>query len=611
MKHISLKTKLLLSVLFTCTLIVITISLINLFYNLTQEKNRIHEEFTNFEQGTKQVIVEAVWQYDWEMVNTILKSQTSQVISYIEVCDQKSDKCLKLGDPGQDPFIEFKSPLFYQDKPHNNKIEIGTVSLQGHYDTFAEHIIRELPQLLLINLISVFGIAIVLFYLFHLQVVKRLLALERYTRKIDLQQLNNFTPPDDISSDKRKDEIDLLTDAVSGLIEKTKEEVERRQILEQQLNQAHKMEALGNLAGGIAHDFNNILAAILGLAELSSLQTEPDSHIHKNLSKIVTAGKRARDLTSQILVFSRRTETPKEILVLAKLVDEALNLIRASLPGNIRIKTDLDYNIRIKGDSTRLHQVVMNIATNGIQAIGDNPGVLSITLEHVILEKAEAEMLVLPPGDYCSLKICDNGPGIPNEIKERIFEPFFTTKKAGKGTGMGLAVVHGIIQNHNGTITVGNEPNGGTCFAIYLPSSLEELSEVSKPPSIPYGAGQKVILVDDEQQVLEMGEAILKSLGYKVSTFSDPAAATVFFSQEKSIDLVITDYDMPDIDGIKLATSFKGQHPDVPVLLWTGYQNDIALEGLNSGVINQIIQKPFNLELLAQAIEHLLNNKQQ
>lgn len=606
MKHISLKTKLLLSVLLTCTLIVITISLINLLYNLNQEKTRIHDEFMNFEQGTKHIIVEAVWQYDWEMVNTILESQTSQVISYIEVCDNKSDKCLKRGTPGQPPFLELKSPLVYQEKTLRNAVEIGTVSLQGHYETFADHIYKELPQLLVINLCSVFGIASVLFYLFHIQVVKRLLALEQYTRKIDLQKLERLSPPDEVVQEKRKDEIDLLFKAVNGLVDKTKEELERRQFLEQQLNQANKMEALGNLAGGIAHDFNNILAAILGLAELSYLQTDTDSAIHKNLNKIIMAGRRAKDLTSQILVFSRRTEIPREILEFAKVIDEALNLIRASLPGNIRIQTSLDYNIRIKGDSTRLHQVIMNIATNGIQAIGDKQGLLEISLEKIMLDTEAAKVLVLPPGEYCCLKLSDNGPGIPDKIKERIFEPFFTTKSAGQGTGMGLAVVHGIIQNHNGTIIINGAPNGGTCFSIYLPSSLDKPAEVNQPATIAQGAGQNIILVDDDPQVLEMGRAILKGLGYTVRTFSDPAAATVFLSQENSIDLVITDYDMPNIDGISLAVSVKTHHPEVPVLLWTGYRNDIALEGLETGLINQIIQKPFNLENLAHSIQQLL-----
>jgi signal transduction histidine kinase/CheY-like chemotaxis protein len=459
------------------------------------------------------------------------------------------------------------------------------------------------------NIISVFGIALILFSLFHQQVLQRLLFLEQYTRKIDLKNIDIIDPPKYNRRVKFRDEIDLLADAVSNLLKKIRKELERRRNLEQQLNQAQKMEALGNLAGGIAHDFNNILAAILGFAELSRLKCDYGSELHQNLEKIISAGQRARNLTSQILVFSRRTDNPQEILTLAAVVEEALHLMRASLPANIRIETVLDPEIRIKGDSTRLHQVIMNLTTNGAQAIGESNGTLRITLTSVAVDGQPAEVTVLQPGRYCCLGVSDDGPGIPDEIRSRIFEPFFTTKQAGKGTGMGLAVVHGIVQNHGGTIVVNSAAEKGTTFSIYLPQTEEGVVATDTLSDTPTGRGQSIVLVDDEMQVLEMGKAILEGLGYNVTSFNEPKLALAFLQQGHPIDLVITDLTMPEMSGVELANSLKMLYPGMPVIVWTGYQDDIASESLEKNLISRILQKPFHLEDLALAVSDVLKNK--
>ncbi len=609
MKFVSLKSKLLLSIGLTCSLIVLTISFFGLIQYSELEKSRIHQEFTNFDNGAKQTIREAVWIYDWDTVKTILDSQTSLAISFAEVCDNKASKCLQYGKRGNGPYLEFQTPILHEGGEGGEQVEIGSIYFQGHYQTFSSLIYTVLPKLLFTNILSVFGIAIVLFFLFHRQVVQRLLTLEQYTRQIDLQKIENQHLLPVNTKTERRDEIDLLADAVGSLIEKTKDELERRHTLEQQLNQANKMEALGNLAGGIAHDFNNILAAILGFAELSLIKSEPNSDIYQNLQKIINAGQRARNLTSQILVFSRRTDSPQEILILAQVVDEALELIHASLPAKVRIETNLDHNLRIRGDSTRLHQVIMNIATNGVQALGDKGGNLKITLNDVTLDELQAEKLVLQPGRYCCLEICDNGPGIPQAIQARIFEPFYTTKKAGKGTGMGLAVVHGIVKTHGGAIIMNSRPGIGTTFSIYLPSTDERVVDMAKAPNIPRGSGQKIILVDDEMQVLEMGGSILENLGYSVTCFNEPKAALAFLQIEESIDLVITDLTMPEMSGVELATSIKTIHPNVPIMIWTGYKDDIASEIMEKNLINRIMQKPFGIADLAQAVSIVIDKR--
>jgi len=606
-KRVSLKLKLLFSTLVVCSLIVLVISFVDLLQFRDAEKKRIEREFSNFAQGPQKTIREAVWRYDWDMVGIILASQTSSTISYVQVCDNKVSKCLEFGSRDLTPYMEFDAPIIYNDTSHGKPVDIGRIYLQSHYETFPVHIYSDLPKLLLTNVLSVFSIALILFYLFYRQVVKRLLALEQYTRKIDLQQLGSLPPPITGESGHGRDEIDLLGDAVNGLVEKTKDELERRQSLENQLNQAQKMEALGNLAGGIAHDFNNILAAILGIAELSLIKSKPGTEIAGNLEKIISAGQRAKNLTSQILVFSRkRDESPQEVLNLAVVVEEALQLIRASLPASIRLETDLDANLRTKGDSNRLHQVIMNVITNAKQAIGERCGSIRISLRKVSLAQEQAEQLALPAGGYCRLDIIDNGSGMPGEILSRIFEPFFTTKQTGKGTGMGLAVVHGIVKSHSGAIGVESREGRGTTVSIYLPHTemfavAEELAE-----DIPQGCGQNIVVVDDESQVLETGKAILQNLGYRVTGFCDPHEALNYLVDGGPAELLITDLTMPGMSGVELAGLVKAGRPATPVLLWTGYEDDAASESLANGLLARIVGKPFDIDILARAVHEIL-----
>ena len=608
MKLHSLRTKIVISTILACSAIVFVVSIIELINRREYAKEVIATEFANFERGAKQTIREAVWRFDWPMVQTVLESQTSQVISYIKICDKDVLKCMEHGTRNLTPFLEFSSDILYSKENGGEQFQIGSVYLQGHLDTFPQAVRNHLPQIFTTNLLSVFGVAIVLFFLFHHQVVNRLLALEHYTRKIDLQKIGSQDGPGPLpGKGSRPDEIDLLADAVEGLIDKTRDELARRETLERQLHHSQKMEALGNLAGGIAHDFNNILAAILGFAELSFLKTEPGSDLHNYIEKIVSAGQRAKNLTSQILVFSRRTETPREVLLLADIVQEALSLIRASLPVRVRIETRLDETLKTRGDSTRLHQVIMNIATNGAQALAEHGGLLVFTLAPVIVDRHEAERLGLPSGRYCLLEIQDNGPGIPEEIQARVFEPFFTTKKAGQGTGMGLAVVHGIVKNHGGAITLTSKPGTGARFSIYLPQTDMEPTEINTLKTIPRGEGQHIMLVDDEVQILEMGSSLLTDLGYDVISFSNPVEAATYFRTANGIDLLISDLTMPEMSGVELAQAVKSVNPSLPILLWTGYKDDIASASLDNKVIDLIIQKPFSMQILAKALHTLLD----
>lgn len=608
MKQASLLRRLLLSGFVLCTVIVLCGTVYELTLHMDRQKERIEEEFVNFEQGTKQIIREAVWLYDWQMVSKIIKSQTSHLISYIEICDREAAHCIQYGVENDRPYLEHRSEIFHSGTSKDSSLLIGTVHLQGHYESFLQHLVKDGPSFFMTNAISVFGIALLIFILFHRLAVRRLMEVENYTRKIDLLHVEEIDPLPLMKKGQSPDEIERLAETINGLIDKFKDEFDRRSQLEQQLTQAQKMEALGTLAGGIAHDFNNILAAILGYAQLSYRQSEPGSKLQRRLEQIIHAGIRAKDLIGQILVFSRQHNSEQEAVKLAEVVEEALGLVRASLPANIEIKADLDRNLTVIGDASRLHQVVMNLAVNAGHEMKQSGGELWISLKKSRIDEDSGQKITLAPGQYVCLEIADTGPGVPPEIQQRIFDPFFTTKETGEGTGMGLAVVHGIVQSHGGMIRLDSRDGGGAVFRIYLPETTAEQEAEDEGSSPPRGCGEHLMIVDDEVVVAEMGAETLESLGYRVSVCNDPQLALQRLKQEE-VDLLISDLSMPQYSGLELAERAKTLNPDLPVLLWSGNPENLDDEAVRSGLINRIMLKPFTMESLARAIRQLLGGR--
>ncbi len=379
--------------------------------------------------------------------------------------------------------------------------------------------------------------------------------------------------------------------------------------LEGQLRQAQKMEAVGTLAGGIAHDFNNILAAILGYAELAREEIPPSSRAKEDLDEVIRACIRAKDLVKQILTFSRKS--PKERIAIAvySLVNEAIKLIRASIPTTIEIRTNLDRQCgKICADPTQIHQVVMNICTNAAQAMEAEGGILEIGLHAVTLGAHDlGDNHDMVPGPYVELSISDSGPGIPAEIKNLIFDPYFTTKEMGKGSGMGLAVVHGIIKSHHGMIRVDSTVGRGTTFRLYFPRIEDEESEkIIEDSSLPRGKA-RILVVDDEQGLVDITCQRLTKLGYTATGETDSTAALeLFCSNPQAFDLVISDFAMPKIAGDKLIQGIRAARSDIPVILCSGYGvkiDDPRFQGLN---INAFTFKPMNTTELAQAVSKAL-----
>ncbi len=388
--------------------------------------------------------------------------------------------------------------------------------------------------------------------------------------------------------------------------------------LEDQLRQAQKMEAIGTLAGGIAHDFNNILAAIMGHAELASMQMGQNTKADAYIAEVLHACDRAKDLVAQILSFSRQSDSELKPLQISIVVKEALRLIRATLPTTISISKQIDdQDSIIIGNATQIHQILMNLCANAAHAMKTTGGTLSVSMSKYnistdALVSTWPSPTQLGPGRYIQLKVADTGHGIETPLLDRIFDPYFTTKEKGVGTGLGLAVVQGIVQSHGGAIDVHSQAGKGTTFYIYLPRIESKLKpEIKKLQSLPRGE-DKIMLVDDDPALAHLGHKLLATLGYRVTTFTDAQKALEQFRIDPNyFDLVITDLIMPKLTGEKLAQEIIRQRPAMPIIVSTGFSEDINEDELYSIGIRGVLYKPITIYHLATVIRKALDGDDQ
>jgi two-component system cell cycle sensor histidine kinase/response regulator CckA len=382
--------------------------------------------------------------------------------------------------------------------------------------------------------------------------------------------------------------------------------------IQAQLQQAQKMEAIGTLAGGIAHDFNNILAAVLGYTEIALMGVEDASAVSRNLQEVLRAGNRAREMVKQILTFSRQTEHEFKPAQLSLIVMEALNLIRASLPSTIRIHQRLNSPSAVMADPTQIHQVIINLCTNAAHAMREKGGELFVVLEDTAPDRSFFQQHPdLALGPYQRLTIRDTGSGIPAEVISRIFDPFFTTKQPGEGTGMGLAVVMGIIHGHKGAISVESTVGRGTAFHLLFPivQAGEAQPSLELMRSLPSG-GERILLIDDEEPLVELGKLMLEQLGYQVTTHVTGTDALETFRRDPyRFDLVITDMTMPGLTGDRLAQGLLVIRPDIPIILCTGYSNRMSKERAKAIGIRHFVLKPLVIGELARTVRNVLDGK--
>jgi PAS domain S-box-containing protein len=383
----------------------------------------------------------------------------------------------------------------------------------------------------------------------------------------------------------------------------------RRRQLELQLQQTQKMEALGTLAGGIAHDFNNILAAIIGYTEIVVADTPPAAPSHDYLNRVLAAGERARSLVKQILAFSRQGEMEPKPVQVKLIVKEVLKLLRASLPATIEIDLQIESDGTVMADPTQLHQVMMNLGTNAGYAMARTGGRLWVRLEEIRLDEEFTRLHTgLRPGDYLKLTVGDTGQGIDPENLTKIFDPFFTTKPKGEGTGMGLSVVHGIVTGLGGLITVDSAPGKGARFQVYLPA-LQEAGPVRAAEAGPLPTGrERILFVDDEPFQTDMLKHLLGLLGYRVETRNTAAEALALFGQNpRGFDLVITDMVMPEMTGDELAVRLLAIRPDLPIILATGYSQNITEAKAVAMGIKAFALKPLVIDELSRLIRQVLD----
>ncbi len=397
-------------------------------------------------------------------------------------------------------------------------------------------------------------------------------------------------------------------------LERARQEMEEKAQLEIQLRQAQKMEAIGTLAGGIAHDFNNILSPILGYTEMALMNIPPDNSVAEDLKQVLTAAKRAKDLVRQILSFSRQGEQERQPIRLQFILKESLKLLRATIPSTITIHEEIDPGCEaVLADPTQIQQVIMNLCTNAYHAMREKGGTLRIGLRSVELSVADLATKTVPaPGRYVQLTVADTGIGIPQEMQERIFEPYFTTKKKGEGTGLGLSMVHGIVKGFGGTVTVSSEPTRGTEFQVYLPAlAAAPVEETVAPGLLSLATGsERVLVVDDDAPILTVMQHLLGGLGYQVVPFSDSVAALAAFREHPhDFDLVITDMTMPTKTGEEVAREVLALRPGMPVILCTGFSENMGPEKAKAMGVRQFLMKPVILGELARVVRAALDGK--
>ena len=395
-------------------------------------------------------------------------------------------------------------------------------------------------------------------------------------------------------------------------ISERKQAEQEKKLLEQKLRQTQKMEAIGTLAGGIAHDFNNILSIIFGFIDLALMDIDSPERITSDLDELKKAALRAKELIKQILTISRQTEQEKQPVRISLIADEALKLLRSTIPSSIEMRNEISSRSAVLADATQIHQIIMNLCTNAYHAMGDKGGILTVSVKDFFVSDEDIALCNrLRPGLYVRIEVSDTGHGMDEKTKERIFEPYFTTKKTGEGTGLGLAVVHGIVESNEGVINVYSEVTAGTSFHIYLPVYGGESVQGEIRNEIQYNmkGEERILFIDDEKIITDIANDALSRYGYKVTVFPSSINAFEKFKKTPSeYDLIITDMTMPGMNGLDLAENIRELRPNMPIILCSGHNKLISLQKIKDMGI-QFIAKPIIMSELIHTIRLLFDQE--
>ena len=388
---------------------------------------------------------------------------------------------------------------------------------------------------------------------------------------------------------------------------------QEQKTLEIKMQALQRMEAMGTMASGIAHDFNNILSPIMGHAEMLLMDAQDNENLTGGLNEILSAARRAKELVHQILTFSRQSVQENAPLQMYTVVDEAAKLMQATLPSTIKVIINLEKESDlIMADPTKIHQVVMNLMTNAYHAMEKTGGDLMIKLTSEILPRMLISGESIMPGKYMHLCVTDTGEGIPPELIDRVFDPYMTTKKEGKGTGLGMAVVHGIIKSCHGYIAIESQLGKGTSVDIHIPILKEDRKAIRSDHPLGhryYKGSGRILLVDDEASIIFMEKKMLERMGYHVTAINSSLEALNRFKETPyKYDVIITDYTMPEMNGVQLAQAIMAVRPDIPVLLFTGYSEQITSETVKKIGIRELVMKPVYQSQLSLILHKTIGN---
>ncbi len=413
------------------------------------------------------------------------------------------------------------------------------------------------------------------------------------------------------ASSLKMDDQDFIILAYRDVTEIRESELRQREI-EKKLNEAQKLESIGIMAGGVAHDFNNILSVIMGLTEILLQQNSRDEKISPKLKKIFEASTRARDLIKQLMTISYHGNDEKKPSHLISVINESVAMMRATTPSSIKIinENPLCHDL-VMADETQINQILINLFNNSVYAMPDRKGEIKIAYSNEYIDESSLKYYpLLMKGQYFTIEFSDNGTGIKQEIIDRVFDPFYTTKPKGEGTGLGLSIIHGIIKKHDGNISVESEAGKGTKFIIHLPIYEGEYME-TKSDSTQINKGQgRIMVVDDEETLAEVNGEMLKLLDYDVTVItSSTDALNAFKEKPENFDLIITDMTMPELNGLDLAREILGIRPEIPVILCTGFSDQITKESAMTVGVREFLNKPVTLKNLAATVEHILSSE--
>ncbi|MDF1614166.1 response regulator [Desulfurivibrio dismutans] len=587
---------------------------VQLYFEYRRDLQSIDANISQIETGYLQSLSEGLWSFNERMINVqMLGILDLPDIRYLAI-HRQGEPSLFVGEPVAEQHLSYEFPLTYSHR--GQQVSLGTLLVVVGLDEVYARLWSRVLVIFATQAVKTFFVSTFIFFLFYFLVGRHLVALADYARSLKLSRLDRPLMLDRGGlGGSDQDELGQVAAAINEMRQALLAENQQREKMAAQLRQAQKMEAVGTLAGGVAHDFNNILTPIIGYCELAKMQLTPAEQEKFQVHEILQAAKRARDLVQQILTFSRRQDQERSLLELQPIIKENIKLLRSSLPATIEIKFDLEAACGpVLADLTQMQQVILNLCTNAAQAMEERGGTLEINLRRVEIGDSEQfgrEPLL--PGSYACLTVSDTGVGMDAATLERIFEPYFTTKEQGKGTGLGLAMVHGIVKGHGGRLTVYSEPCKGTVVRIFLPLAVANANGATKMvtdggESLPRG-GERVLVVDDESKIVEMLASLLEHLGYRAMGLTDSRQALELFRQDPwAFDLVISDQTMPGLTGGELARALREIRPDLPVIICTGFSTRMTAEQARRDGIQGYLMKPFSLDDIARLVRRVLDH---